>query len=312
MIQFKSLKFNILTCIIFIVSYSEAQSVYILNILQPDTLEIPIICNVGVNKQNKTFVVCNSNSNRNDFSYKIYRKSFTQPDQWDSIGQIKYSKSSIFVDSTAALLKHSSIYKVSAIDQCSNETGLSSELNSIFLSLTKKGKHSYMLNWNHYLGTNVVGYYIYRFSDSNNLQNIGSTSSDVLFFTDELAPEGKYYYQVEALRPDKCHDLYLTDVETSSRSNFVSNEISTSGFHIFSRLSLSIYPNPCINKTTLSFLNNENQLYNISIIDLTGKIVFSKKTTNDIVELELDNLLKGIYIIEVKGLELFTGKLIIE
>ncbi len=75
---------------------------------------------------------------------------------------------------------------------------------------------------------------------------------------------------------------------------------------------LSNYPNPFNYKTTIEFDNQERKPYTLRIIDITGKII---KTVDDIRDSKVDvyrqNLTKGVYIVELRGENIFRGRIII-
>ncbi|MFY7965794.1 MAG: DUF4114 domain-containing protein [Chitinophagaceae bacterium] len=74
------------------------------------------------------------------------------------------------------------------------------------------------------------------------------------------------------------------------------------------------YPNPCINKTTLTF-DTENTDGILSIIDASGKTIFSNKITlnNKSYKLDVSTFQKGIYLFNLKNQEsITTGKFIVQ
>jgi len=72
---------------------------------------------------------------------------------------------------------------------------------------------------------------------------------------------------------------------------------------------VNIYPNP-----VSSILNIESKDYsNLSIIDLTGKVVYQSNITNNITKVNVESLSKGLYVILLSNDEnTFTKRLVIE
>jgi hypothetical protein len=91
---------------------------------------------------------------------------------------------------------------------------------------------------------------------------------------DTLRPKG----DIDTLPP-------LTNIETGKEDIFV----------------VSIYPNPVRNELHYKILSSEIFLFDISLIDFSGKIIWTKKNQkgeNDYVEL-MNNLPNGIYFLRI-------------
>ena len=74
-----------------------------------------------------------------------------------------------------------------------------------------------------------------------------------------------------------------------------------------------IYPNPAENMVIIEYPNPENKAFKLVLTDVTGKVI---KLINNLIEekIELDcnNLSKGIYLLELKGSNTYRGKIIIK
>jgi photosystem II stability/assembly factor-like uncharacterized protein len=75
---------------------------------------------------------------------------------------------------------------------------------------------------------------------------------------------------------------------------------------------LTIYPNPGNGEFTIELNNAENKLLQISIIDITGRIVFETTTKQNIYKLKSKELRSGVYQIAVRGDKIYYGKLIVK
>lgn len=89
-----------------------------------------------------------------------------------------------------------------------------------------------------------------------------------------------------------------------------------SGFEeVYNRMDngISICPNPFTHKTTIKFHNPNHSKYKLSVFNITGHKVFEMDNiTTGKVELERGNLSNGVYLIELRGKNVFRGKIIIE
>lgn len=76
---------------------------------------------------------------------------------------------------------------------------------------------------------------------------------------------------------------------------------------------VQVYPNPFSHTTTISFPNQELQSYKMVLTDISGKICrMEKNISGSSYQLDRRKLSKGIYFIEMKGPQIFRGKIIIE
>lgn len=64
----------------------------------------------------------------------------------------------------------------------------------------------------------------------------------------------------------------------------------------------SVYPNPAQGTTTVRFAN-ASQAHTVSLLDLNGRIITNETTTNGTSEIVLNNISKGIYLIQIKDAE---------
>ena len=73
------------------------------------------------------------------------------------------------------------------------------------------------------------------------------------------------------------------------------------------------YPNPFSNKTTIKFTNSNHSNYKVSVFTISGNKVFEMDNIkSDKIEFKKGNLPKGVYLIELKGEDVFRGKMIVK
>ncbi len=87
----------------------------------------------------------------------------------------------------------------------------------------------------------------------------------------------------------------------------------TAGMSELKPTQIAIFPNPLKNSATIVCPNPEETNYTLDIIDLTGKVVFSRKNikTKTFI-IQQQNLLPGYYIIELRGNSEYQGKILVE
>lgn len=75
----------------------------------------------------------------------------------------------------------------------------------------------------------------------------------------------------------------------------------------------SIYPNPFSDNTKIRFPNPDSEPYQLSITNLSGKIVkITENINTDMIDLSRDGLPAGLYLIELKGSRIYRAKIVIE
>jgi parallel beta-helix repeat protein/predicted outer membrane repeat protein len=261
----------------------------------------PSICMVTINDSAKNVIVWQRENNTAIDSYFIYRESLTQTGQYNLIGLLPDSAKGIFVDSVSNARVQSNKYKIAVKDVCGYLTDKSPEHKTMHLTINKGIGNNWNLIWEQYIGVPVSSYGIYRGTTKSNLAQIGSSSGSNTTYTDETAPAGDVYYQIEVVLPQACTNLKSTGYG-SSRSNIISNADVT-GILNNSMASAFIYPNPAFDMLNITKRQSSNAL--ILIIDLQGKLVLSKQISSG--HLDISGLSKGIYIVKL----VTSGKVLI-
>ncbi len=80
---------------------------------------------------------------------------------------------------------------------------------------------------------------------------------------------------------------------------------------------LVLMPNPAQNNTTVLFTNDDESLVHLQLVDLTGRVIIEKYISSEIgnnkIELPLNNLQRGMYIVRLANSgKILTQKLIVE
>ncbi len=91
------------------------------------------------------------------------------------------------------------------------------------------------------------------------------------------------------------HKISVTDKNGCKKDTVVSIG-STLGLENNSQSELRIYPNPVKNNLTLVGIKVNSR---IVVLDLTGKVVFSKNIDSNNAQLDMSSLLKGLYLIQI-------------
>ncbi|NJK98256.1 MAG: T9SS type A sorting domain-containing protein [Bacteroidales bacterium] len=210
-------------------------------------------------------------------------------------------KKNFFIDENSNPYIQSNKYKLSFKDGCTLESEKSTAHKTIHLTINQGLNNSWNLIWEPYEGFEVSTYYIYRGTDMNNLQLIGSTSGSSSQYSDYSAPTGNVFYQIEIIGPKQCNYSELKSTQAtinSSRSNIATN--SPTGLEKNKNQSdlLSIYPNPFNDKIIIE-LNRDCKNGFIEITNMDGKRIKKVQAKSDKIEIITNDLDFGVYVIKI-------------
>lgn len=226
--------------------------------------------------------------------YKIYRES-SQAGVYYHVGIVDYDSSSVFIDPVANPQIRAWRYKISVVDDCGNESELSSIHKTIHLTVNQGIGNTYNLIWDHYNGLNYSTYEVYRRTSSSGWQLVAALPSNLTSYTDANPPVGTEYYRVEAIMNVNC-DPTRAGVNTS-RSN-VKNTPSAPPYGLNVEENelneMILYPNPTTDLFSIDI--HSNDLINIEVYNSVGEIIGQEKT-NSKFNFDLSNFARGIYFV---------------
>ena len=248
--------------------------------------------------------------------YNLYRENTL-------MGTKAYNDLSIFKDTVADPETRPYLYYLSVVDTCGNESKLSSYHKPLFLQFVSS-IGGVNLTWSKYeVQDQEIGfgsYSIYRGSDSLSLEPLATdipTQVNVYSDKDIQALERKYYYRIagELIIPCSPSGDKKTGAEPyhHSLSNLDDNRLLTFVRDIAGKGTILVFPNPMDSYATVQFQNPSNNNYRLSIMDLSGKIVYTQNNIfSDKFELLRGELSSGLYMIELKGPKIYRGRIMIE
>jgi PKD repeat protein len=189
-------------------------------------LNPPSICIVGVDSANHNRLVWERQNNALIDSFYVYRESFIAG-QYDKIGAIPFTQTSLFVDTNSNPAIKSYKYKIAAVDTCGGTTLLSDFHKTIHLTINAGLNGSWNLIWDGYQGFSFNTYRIYRGTNANNMSLLTQLPSSATSYTDLNPPSGTVYYQIEVIKSTGCYpDTVVSKANTNynnSRSNTANN-----------------------------------------------------------------------------------------
>jgi len=144
-----------------------------------------------------------------------------------------------------------------------------------------------------YLDNNVC--YSFEFSDEGQGPSNNPLNEDGLEWWANSG-DGAGYVQLRRLSNNAMLKNFLSDFGTKHIYNFTSSySMSTEAPELGQSLELHVFPNPARNEVNLHIESANNGLFQVSIVDVTGKEVYMRKGQSNSEDIQVSNLAKGVY-----------------
>lgn len=265
----------------------------------------PEICRVGVDTTNKNIIVWEQPVSPFIESYNVYKESVVT-DIYDVMDTVYAIAANYLIDSHSSPDVQSNKYKLSFTDACGVESKISSAHKTLHLAINRGQGDDWNLIWEPYEGATVSTYYIYRGTDKDTLELIGTTSGSSTQYSDLTAPKGQVFYQIEIVIPREC-TLMKSANYSFSRSNIAWNGQTGVNENQFDEI--KVYPNPV--SKYLYIENGMSELYNLKLFNLSGQVVYEKKNASGKNTITLTHLQRGFYIVEITSEGKFSTRKIL-
>ncbi len=230
--------------------------------------------------------------------FNIYRET-SQAGLYQLVGSVLYTDESIFNDLVASPNVRSWRYKLSSVDDCGNESELSSVHKTIHLVISQGLGSDINLFWDSYEGFNYSNFLVRKHTDAAGWTTIQTMPNNLFTFTDQALDTDGLFYEVTVAAPSLCSTTKMAQDFNTTRSNR-DNRLSTGQPNSVSELLnqvVNIYPNPANN-----FLNVENssgQLIEARILDQMGRVISTTTLAPGQTKIDCGKLAMGIYNIEL-------------
>ncbi len=263
------------------------------------------ICIISVDSTNKNAIYWEKPVSTVIDSFVIYRET-NVTDVYKKLGTTSYSDYGMFVDQTSFPDVQSNKYMLSLKDDCHLESYRSMPHKTMHLSINAGQNGSWNLIWEPYEGFTVSTYNIYRGTNPQSLELIGTTSGNSTQYSDLIPPE-TVFYQVEVISPNSCNleiPLYKeqmiekTGSVISSRSNIV-YEFPTGVKPVPGKTTVSVYPNPATDRLFIELPQNIES-GSAEIINLDGRVILKSSLFSAGTEININELKSGFYTVRVK------------
>ncbi len=254
---------------------------------------VPAVCMVTVDEETSKNKLVWSYESRTVKKFGIYRET-NVADHYALVKYVDGSTFNTFVDTQSFPAQQANRYKITALDSCGVETGLSLHHKTVHLTINKGLKDSWNLIWTGYEGFAFGTYRIYRGKNSKDMELLTEVASNLTSYTDLAPPTGAVTYQIEVLNDYSCEDNSggRLNGSTSSKSNIATNAAIT-GLDEWKN-AVVLYPNPTTGKVYLKFESFSFVNGQYLIRDLSGREV-RRGSLSSVVDIDLKDQPKGVY-----------------
>ncbi|MBK7174354.1 MAG: T9SS type A sorting domain-containing protein [Bacteroidales bacterium] len=259
------------------------------------------VCLVTVDSLTKNNVIIFEKPVSDLISDFLVYKETDEANVYEIIDTLSYEEVPIVTDFSSDPAMRPYRYKIGFQDSENRVFPAGDYHQTIHLIINQGVNNSWNLIWTPYVGINYASCNILRKSKSGNYEQIATVSSSFNSFTDFNAPQGDIAYIVSIVHPTGCGiGMRATDV------NIVySNEasLSLSSLDENKEVNISIYPVPANDLINIQFGDNSNETINLTITDVTGRIIYSKEFSDvlpgQVHSINSTNYAEGMYLLNV-------------
>lgn len=224
----------------------------------------------------------------------IIEKETTTMGIYSTLAIVMNNDTSAYIDSISNPMIQSFNYRIDVLDSCNGNTIYGNPHQTIHLLTSISSSTGYpQLSWNYYYGFAYYTYYIFRGSSPATLTLYDSISASFNSYTDVAAVPGMNYYSVSVLPAVPCQPSRAMNMFSYSNVS----PVAFTGINEYEFNQLTVGPNPA--NDVLNFtLGNISADISIDIIDITGRIIFSKSFENvnqDVIS--LNEISNGSYVV---------------
>ncbi|MEZ4936140.1 MAG: T9SS type A sorting domain-containing protein [Crocinitomicaceae bacterium] len=286
--------------------------------VNPQLPATPQICVVTVDSITTSNVVVWEKAVTSNIShYNIYREG-SQAGQYLKIDSVLYSEDSEFNDLVASPMVRSWRYKISAVDNCGNESAKSAYHKTIHATINLGLGSNINILWDSYEGLSYSSWSCWRYTTTNGFELIWTNSSNVFSYTDTPPSTQGLDYVIGFPLGTTCSSSLLKAQDyNGTRSNRSAGVFNGSGLGIEENeatdFDVVVFPNPSSGNFQVRLTGTANGTFDYQIIDITGKIIEDGNQTQRSFDMDLTNLESGIYYLNIINNGLVkTSKLIIQ
>lgn len=270
----------------------------------PQLPATPQICVVTVDSLTTTNVLVWEKPVTSNIShYNIYREG-SQAGQYLRIDSVLYTEDSEYNDLVASPMVRSWRYKISAVDNCGNESAKSPYHKTIHATINLGLGGNINLLWDAYEGRTYTSISCWRHTDVNGFELLWTNPSTQFSFTDTPPSTVNLDYVLGFPLGTPCTSSLLKAQDyNGTRSNRSAGVFDASGLGInendVTDFDVMVFPNPSAGNIQVRLTGTANGEFEYQIMDVTGKIVLDGSKFERHFDMDLTNLESGIYYLRI-------------
>ena len=225
--------------------------------------------------------------------YTVWREG-DEVGKYEKLGDVSFNEISIFTDPDANIVERSWRYKLSATDQCGNESPLSKEHKTIHLQQSRGLHGEVNLVWDSYEGVEYASYLIYR-QTSAGMEFFKKVPANLNRYTDATPPDDVVGYYVAVQLKDTIDVTKPLKAESgpfiialSNIAELENNQTSIAEVGMMNDYTISV------REKTIIISNLRGQ--DIAVYDVVGRCLYS---TSDVTQAETTVPAIGTYVVKV-------------
>ncbi len=280
--------------------------------------ETPQICVVTVDSITTSNVVVWEKPVTSDIShYNIYREG-SQAGQYMRIDSVLYSEDSEYNDLVASPMVRSWRYKISAVDNCGNESALSDYHKTIHATINLGLGGNINLLWDAYEGLTYTSISCWRNTDVNGFELLWTNPSTQFSFTDTPPSTTDLDYVLGFPLGTTCSSSLLKAQDyNGTRSNRSAGIFNGSGLGLdeneVTDFAVMVFPNPSNGNFQVRLTGTANGQFEYQILDVRGRVILKGTKVQRQFDMDLSSLESGIYYMNIQNNgTMKTEKLIIK
>lgn len=237
--------------------------------------------------------------------FRIYRET-SAPGVYRYIGTNPIDSLTEMKDTLANTDLRTWKYKISAIDSCGIETGVSEiEHRPIFLTVDTNNVGLPSLVWTSYMGRPYSDYVVKRNANGTGWVDVVTLPASQNAYVDVNCPSGLIEYTIEAVFTSTCTSTRGAINTTRSNIKSPSSVITGLKGNTANSNNISLFPNPSQDNFTISLANKVNEKVSVDIVNALGQIVYSTNINdgNKSITVAASNWNTGVYFVRINSKE---------
>jgi len=274
-----------------------------------------VICMVtadAVSGKNQVIFEKPSNTTNID-SFLIHREG-NITNEFKQIGHLALGDLSVFTDNNSFPSQQAYNYRMSIKYKNGVETAMTGVHKTMHLTINKGiNDNTWNLIWTPYGGISVATYNIYSGADSTAMSLLTSVSGNFTSYTDNNAPLGAIYYQIQ-IQGTTCSPVAAPTPKAaqalgggyvSINSNFAYNAGSVVTGTNYNYLNeVKVYPNPNNGAFTLQIGIDKNILASLKVENILGETIYNEQKAiygNQQIPIDLKGFANGVYFLKIQA-----------